>query len=99
MRVKESALFAEEMNDLDGIAALPEKMAEIAVGADFFADGFAQFQKRAGIVDHEIGVHFEGQTFGCRGTSVFGGVFPVGDDFFFFHCHCSISSYSGASDR
>src|ERR1700688_509191 len=60
VRVINRALIAEKVDDLDGIASLPEEMAEIAVGTDFFADSFAELQKCAWIVDHEIRMHFKG---------------------------------------
>src|SRR6202035_1108786 len=59
VRVINRALLTEEVDDFDGIASLPEEMAEIAIGADFLADGFAKFEKGAGIVDHEIRMHFK----------------------------------------
>ena len=83
MRVINCALLAEEVDDFNGIASLPEKMAEIAVGADFLTDSFAELQKRAGIVDHEIGMHFKGEFADAVFASKFRGFLPVGDDFFF----------------
>src|SRR6266403_5099231 len=41
--VEKGALLAEKVDDFDRIAALPEEMAQIAVRANFFADGFAEF--------------------------------------------------------
>src|SRR3989441_9079882 len=42
VRVEKSALFTEKVDDFDRIAALPEEMAQIAVRANFFADGLAE---------------------------------------------------------
>src|SRR6266850_1050542 len=83
MCVKESALPAEKVNDFDRIAALPEEVAEIAVRADFFADGFAELHQRSGVVDDEVRMHFERQAFDAVITRVFGCFLPVGDDLFF----------------
>ena len=83
MGVKESALFAKEVNHFDWIAALPEEVAEVAVRADFFADGFAEFHERSRVVDDKVRVHFEREAFDAMITRVFGGFLPVGDDFFF----------------
>src|SRR5207249_3341805 len=57
----DGALLSEEMNDFNGIATLPEKVAEIVVGANFFADSFAQFDERARIIDDKVGVHLESE--------------------------------------
>src|SRR5882724_335257 len=83
VRVVNGALFSEEVNDFDGIAALPEEVAEIAVGADFFAGSFAELQQSARIVNDEVGVHLEREPMHTVFAGVFGGVFPVGDDAFF----------------
>src|SRR6202166_14936 len=77
------ALFAEEVDDFDGIASLPEKMAEVAVGADFLTDGFAEFEKSARIIDHEIRMHFKGELVDAVFAGKFRGFFAVGDDPFF----------------
>src|ERR1700736_5631964 len=53
MRVIDRALLAEKVDDFDGIATLPEEMAEVTVGTDFLADGFAKLQRCAWIVDDE----------------------------------------------
>src|SRR6267378_3238977 len=63
VRVKEGTLPPEEVNNFDGIAALPEKMTQIAVCADLFADGFPELHQRSRIVDNKIRVHFERQAF------------------------------------
>src|SRR6266403_2552684 len=81
--VKEGALLAEEMNDFDGIAALPEKVAQIAVRADFFADGFAELHQRSRVVNNEVRMHFERQAFDAVIARMFGRFLPVGDDLFF----------------
>src|SRR5580700_6360550 len=83
VRVENGALTAEEVDDFDGIAALPKEMTEIIVGADFFADGFAEFQQRARVVDGEVGMHFERKTLDAVFAGEFRGVFPIRDDFFF----------------
>src|SRR5580693_1168566 len=79
----DGALLAEKVDDFNGVAALPEEMAEVTVGANFLANGFAKFHQRAGIVDSKIGMHFESQAL----DAVFAGVFrlclPVRNDFFF----------------
>src|SRR6266850_561413 len=80
--VEEGALLAEEVNDFDRIADLPEEVAEIAVGADFFADGFAEFHERSRVVDDEVRMHFERKAFDAVITRVFGCFLPVRDDFF-----------------
>src|SRR6266850_2321084 len=80
--VKEGSLTAEEVNDFDGIAALPKKVAEIAVRADFFADGFAELHKRSRVVNNKVRMHFERQAFDAVITRVFGRFLPVGDDSF-----------------
>src|SRR6266850_481229 len=54
--VKEGALLAEKVNDFDGIAALPEEVAEVAVRANFFADGFAELHQRSRVVNNEVWV-------------------------------------------
>src|SRR6267142_1458203 len=82
VRVKEGALLAEEVDDFDGIAALPEKMAQIAVRADFFADGFAELHERSRVVNDEVRMHFERQAFDAMIARVFGCFLPVGDDLF-----------------
>src|ERR1700676_479472 len=70
------------MNHFDGIAALPEKMAEVAVRADFFTDSFAKFHKSSRIVDHEVGMHLEGQALDAMFARVLGGFLPVRDNLF-----------------
>src|SRR5207237_2262932 len=80
--VKDGALLAKKMDDLHGIATLPEKMAEIVVGANFFADGFAKLDQRTRIIDDKIGMHFKRQTLDAMLASVLRGLFPVGDDLF-----------------
>src|SRR6266850_2121545 len=82
VRVKEGALLAEEVDNFDGIAALPEKMAQIAVRADFFADGFAELHERSRVVNDEVRMHFERQAFDAMIARVFGCFLPVGDDLF-----------------
>src|SRR5690242_16802912 len=76
------ALLAEEMDDFDGIAALPEKMAQVIVGANFFADGLAKLDERARVVDNKVGMHLESQALDAVFAGVFRGFLPVRDDFF-----------------
>src|SRR5271165_3652243 len=82
MRVEERALLAEEMNDFDRITTLPEEVAEVAVCADFLADGFAQVHQCTWIVNHEVGMHFERQALDAMGTRVFRGVPPIWNNLF-----------------
>src|SRR6266850_1418727 len=82
VRVKEGALLVEEVDNFDGIAALPEKMAQIAVRADFFANGFAELHERSGVVNDKVRMHFERQAFDAMIACVFGCFLPVGDDLF-----------------
>src|SRR6266851_3602559 len=70
--VENSALLAKEVDDFDGIAALPEEVAEVAVCADFFADGLAKFQQRARVIDDKVGMHFEGEALDAVFTRIFG---------------------------
>ena len=43
MRVENRSLLSQKMNHLDGIASLPEQMAQIAVRADFFPTASRNF--------------------------------------------------------
>src|SRR6266566_9410714 len=81
--VENGALLAKEVDDFDGIAALPEEVAEVAVCADFFADGFAKFQQRARVIDDKVGMHFEGEALDAVFTRVFCLLLPERDHFFF----------------
>ena len=71
------------MDDFDRIAALPEQVAQVAIGADFFADGFAQAQQRLWVVDHEVRVHFECELLDAVLARELRSFFPVGNDFLF----------------
>src|SRR6266436_8854150 len=71
------------MNYFYRIATLPEKMAQVAICSDFFANGFAQFHQGERVVNHKVGMHFERQTFDAMGTRVLRSVLPIRDDLFF----------------
>src|SRR5215467_12073626 len=79
----DGALLAQKMNDLDGVAALPKKVTEVIVCANFFADGFAKFDQRAGIVDDEVGMHFESEAPDAVVARIFRSILPVRNHFFF----------------
>src|SRR5207253_5030591 len=81
--MKNGVLLSQHADDRNWIATLPEKMAEVAIGADLLANRFAQSQQRHGIVDDEPWMHFERQLVDSVFTRKFGGVFPVWNDFFF----------------
>src|SRR6266851_410158 len=81
--VENSALLAKEVDDFDGIAALPEEVAEVAVCADFFADGLAKFQQRARVIDDKVGMHFEGEALDAVFTRIFCLFLPERNHFFF----------------
>src|SRR5215472_18518903 len=83
MRVEDSALLAQEMDDFDWIATLPEKMAEVVICADFLADSFAQLNERSRIVDNEIRMHLQSEALDAVVAGVFCRFFPIGNDFFF----------------
>ena len=74
--------FAQKMDHFHRIATLPEKMAQVAVGANLFANGFAEPQQCAWIVNDEVGMHLEGQAMNTVFTRELGRFFPVRDDFF-----------------
>ena len=67
------------MDDFDGIAALPEQVAQVVVGADFFAHSLTQPEERPRVVDHEAGMHLERQLPDAVLARERGGFFPVGD--------------------
>src|SRR5215467_15615337 len=79
--VVDGTLLAEKMNDLDGIAALPVKMAEVVVGANLFANGFTEFQERAWIIDDEVGMHLESEAPHAVVVRVLRSIFPVRNHF------------------
>src|SRR5690349_19486809 len=78
----DGALLAEEMDDFDGIAPLPEEMAKVVVGANFLADGFAELDQRARVINDKVGMHLEGQPLDTVIAGVFGSFLPVRNDFF-----------------
>src|SRR5712692_9507111 len=81
--MEECALLAEKMDDLDGIAALPEEMAEIAVRANLLADSFAKFHQRARIVNHKIRSHFKGEPGDAVSTREGRRFLPIRNHLFF----------------
>src|SRR5579871_3651172 len=71
------------MDHFNGIAALPEKMTEVAIRTDLFADGFAQFKERARVIDDKVGMHFEREALDAMRAGKLGGFLPIRNDFFF----------------
>src|SRR6266852_7609586 len=59
VRMENRLLLPKEMNYLDGIAALPEQMAQVEVRADFLAHCLAKLHQRAWVVDNEIRMHLQ----------------------------------------
>src|SRR5712692_387952 len=81
--MEEGALLAEKMDDLDGIAALPEEVAEIAVRANLLADSFAKFHQRARVVNHKIRSHFKGEPGDAVSTRERRRFLPIRNHLFF----------------
>src|ERR1700737_126381 len=71
------------MDHLDGIASLPEQMAEVAIGADFLAHGLAQLHQRTWIVDDKIGMHLKRQPTYAMLPCEFCRLPPVGNHLLF----------------
>src|SRR5208337_3834798 len=82
VRVVDGTLFAEEMDHFHRIATLPEKMAQVAVGADLFAHGFAEPQQGAWIVNDKVWMHLKRDAVNTVFTRKFRRFFPVGNDLF-----------------
>ena len=82
MRVENRALLAQHANDFNRVALLPEKMAQIAVGADLLADGLAQLQQRFRVVHHKIGMHFQSNLVDSVFARELGRLLPVRNYFF-----------------
>src|SRR5437879_20886 len=75
-------LYNQELNDLDRTATQPQEMAQIAVLANLFADGLAEFHQCSGIINNKVRMHFESKTFDAVIARVFGCFLPIGEDFF-----------------
>src|SRR5262245_54926869 len=80
--MEESAFFPEQLNNFNRIAALPEKMTQIAIGADLLAYGGTQFQQRHGVVDDKTGMHLESEFVDPMITSELRRSLPVRHDLF-----------------
>src|SRR5690348_2411841 len=83
MRVKDGALLAKEMDDFHRVTTLPKQMADVVVGANFFADGFTELDQRARVIDDKVGMHLKSKALNAVLAGVFGSFLPVRDDFFF----------------
>src|SRR5579859_2157688 len=73
----ERARFAQKMDDFNRVASLPEQVAQITIGADFFACGVAKLYERSGIVNHKIWMHLERIFFVAMLAGELGRLFPV----------------------
>ncbi len=83
VRVEKGALFPQKVDDFDGIAALPEEVAQIAVCTDLFAGRLAEFHERARVINDEVRTHLEGEALDAVRAREFRGILPVRNNFFF----------------
>src|ERR1700674_231734 len=83
VRMENRALLAEEVDDLDGVAALPKEMAQVAVRADLFADGLAELHQRPRVIDGEIRMHFESQALDTMLAGILCLFLPIRNNSFF----------------
>src|SRR5215469_13411736 len=80
VRVIDHSLLTEKVNLLHRVATLPEKMAQIAIRADLFADGFPQPQERARIVNNKVWMHFKSEAMDTVIAREFRRFLPVRND-------------------
>src|SRR3984893_2293807 len=83
VRMKDGTLLAEKVNDFYWIAALPEKVAQVTVRADFLAHSLPQFEQCARVVDDKIRVHFERKFTDAVIARKFCGFLPIRNHLFF----------------
>src|ERR1700687_5638525 len=83
VRMENGTLLSEEVDDLDGIAALPKEMAQVAVRANLFADGLAELHQRPRVINSEIRMHFESQALDAMLAGVLRLFLPIRNNFFF----------------
>src|SRR5258707_1781341 len=83
MRVENRFLLSQEMNHFDGIATLPEQMAEVAVRADFLAHRLAKLHQRAWIIDNKIRMHLQRNAMYAVLAREFRSFLPVRNNLFF----------------
>src|SRR6267142_6351940 len=83
MRVENRFLLPKKINHFDGVATLPEQMAQIAVRTNFLAHRLAKLHQRAWIVDHEIRMHLQRNAMYAVLAREFRSFLPVRDYFFF----------------